>query len=447
MAEDYLTAISRFEQARKLMPQASGIRLNLAAAYRHAHRPQDALSCLNGVVPASQEKGLFHQTRGQILMDLDRAEQARTDLLEAVRLEMGAETCLALSEVSRMVGDFTEAMNWLNIILNSEPHHPRARMDRSLLALIQGNYQTGWDDFRYRMIQHSKNPALMLTHLPPLRDREVVILGEMGIGDELFFLRWLPHLKQLEPASIQLRLLPGTVDLIGGQIPCVLVKKEEWPPAGRIDPNGQIWLMAADLPLLATASQGPLLPPPLPLKPSGLALVQARQMLENMPRPLVGICSRAGSAPTESLNNVRFLSKSLPLEAMISGFEGFQGTLISFIRDPRESEIRCFAGSGSHLILNQEHSRLDLMSALLVQLDAYMGVSSTYTHILASISDQIPVLTAVPWPPEYRWGLGEESPFFPDMSLFRQKPGEKAKETGNRLKTAVQNWATSSSLI
>ena len=51
-------------------------------------------------------------------------------------------------------------------------------------------------------------------------------------------------------------------------------------------------------------------------------------------------------------------------------------------------------------------------------LDRHAGVSNTNMHLAAAAGATADVL--VPFPPEWRWGLGEESAWFPGFRIHRQ---------------------------
>ena len=53
--------------------------------------------------------------------------------------------------------------------------------------------------------------------------------------------------------------------------------------------------------------------------------------------------------------------------------------------------------------------------------DDYVGVSNLNTHLRAAVGGGMRVL--VPFPPEWRWGLHDRSPWFPAMRVYRQEPG------------------------
>jgi hypothetical protein len=64
----------------------------------------------------------------------------------------------------------------------------------------------------------------------------------------------------------------------------------------------------------------------------------------------------------------------------------------------------------------------DLEDALAVTalLDRHVAVSNTNIHLAAAAGARADVL--VQFPPEWRWGLAEESPWFPGFGVHRESP-------------------------
>jgi len=75
------------------------------------------------------------------------------------------------------------------------------------------------------------------------------------------------------------------------------------------------------------------------------------------------------------------------------------------------------------LDLSDLNDDLEGMLALLGLIDEYICVSNTNTHLRAGRGRACRVL--VPMPPDYRWmESGDESPWFPGLSLYRESVTE-----------------------
>ncbi|MBI2508645.1 MAG: hypothetical protein HYV99_01175 [Betaproteobacteria bacterium] len=92
-------------------------------------------------------------------------------------------------------------------------------------------------------------------------------------------------------------------------------------------------------------------------------------------------------------------------------------------RHPSPQELADLTRSlGRELLdLSAANEDLEEILALLSLLDDYVGVSNTNMHLMAGLGKTARVL--VPCPPEWRWmAWGEESPWFPGFTTYRQRP-------------------------
>ena len=136
--------------------------------------------------------------------------------------------------------------------------------------------------------------VLLCTALPARLDgRSVRLRREMGLGDNLFFLRFLPELRRrgalvsLSAPQSLARILPGDLE--------VIVKEE---PAG----PGRVWdhdLWICDLGALLEATDTP---PAFPLAIDAARVDRLRDELSGLgPAPYLGLTWRAGTAHTSQM--------------------------------------------------------------------------------------------------------------------------------------------------
>ena len=96
------------------------------------------------------------------------------------------------------------------------------------------------------------------------------------------------------------------------------------------------------------------------------------------------------------------------------------GTLIVLQRNPRPAELdrlssRAPGRMADFSMLNDD---LEGMLALLAQIDEYVGVSNTNTHLYAGVGGRGRVLVANDV--EFRWmARGAASPWFPGFKVYR----------------------------
>jgi hypothetical protein len=96
------------------------------------------------------------------------------------------------------------------------------------------------------------------------------------------------------------------------------------------------------------------------------------------------------------------------------------GTVVALQRRPEPGEIETAAGALGRPVHDFSAINDDLEDglALTALLDRHVAVSNTNIHLAAAAGKTADVL--VPVPPEWRWGLGEDSPWFPGFRVHRQ---------------------------
>ncbi len=293
--------------------------------------------------------------------------------------------------------------------------HPDLRYQLALLALADGDLERGWDHYRAR-------PTLRERHAPPplpgplparLPDQEYLIVGEQGLGTELFFLRFVPELRR-RGARITYRAGEKLVPLLHrlGVVDAVIGPHTPAPPH-------HLALAVGDLPLACAAFDPRRLPPPLPLTPDPARRQELAARLAALgPPPYLGLTWRAGSGRRNTL------AKAAPLDALARCLAPLPGTVLVLQRQPERTELdqlQRSLGRPAH-DFSWVNDDLEAALALLDCLDDYLTVSNTNVHLRAGLGRPSRVL--VPHPPDWRWpGRGPESPWFPDHPVYRQAPG------------------------
>jgi hypothetical protein len=261
------------------------------------------------------------------------------------------------------------------------------------MLLSVGEWREGWKHHLWRP-RTGESPERL-----PLQEK-LVLEAEYGLGDVLFFLRFVPSLGKT--AALHLP-----------------------PPLAKLAPILDIELAAEqdgiglpDLPsLLGTEST----PPPFPLR----AERDAREELARLgPPPYLGLTWRAGTDLRRSRElgvEQRVQFKEVPPALLGEALRGWPGTLVSVQRASTPEELRVLQEAAGKDVHDLSAVNDDLREALavLAALDDYVGVSNTNMHLRAGLGRTARVL--VPNPPEWRWmRSGDASPWFPGFSVYRQ---------------------------
>ena len=267
---------------------------------------------------------------------------------------------------------------------SARPEWQAARQALAHLLLSTGHWREGW-----RLYRGAK---------PQIREH-VHLRGEQGIGDVLFFMRFVPVLRA-RGVSVSVACEKKLLSIL-----------EE----GR-EYLGEQAIPIGDLPLLLDTEETP---PAWPLA------VPAKASLEGFgPPPYLGVTWRAGTdlgRRAEFGHDPGALMKAVPPALLGKALRGWPGTLIVLQRGARAGELEHFRSScgKSFTDLSPLGDDLPGLLAVLAALDEYVGVSNANMHLLAGIAKTARVL--VPYPGEWRWmRRAGRSPWFPDFDLYRQ---------------------------
>jgi tetratricopeptide (TPR) repeat protein len=417
-----LRLLGRLEESRSAIEEAA--RLD-PGDYGAAYEKGMALAALGDVDAArdcyrraAQLRPDFAAAHFALGMDaLERADwnAAATALESAVRLD--PRNPHALVNYGRLCvrrADFPRAADLFRAALVLSPGDHELSMYLAQVELLRGRWAEGWEAYA-RRDQRSRFEAQCAREGAPyrvpareeLRDARLLIVGEQGLGDEIFFLRFAPALRAL-----------GTrLSYVGeARLRPLLQRTGLWEEVftfGETLPSGRVRLLSGDLPLL---SSDPM-PPSLAIAPDAERLEALRRRLERAgPRPWIGVTWRAGTS-TELVAHA--LHKSTPIAGLFAALPR-DGTVLSLQREGSFDELESASRALGRPIydFSTVNADLDDALALVALLDRHVGVSNTNMHLAAAAGATADVL--VPFPPEWRWGIEGGSPWFPGFRVYRQ---------------------------
>jgi Flp pilus assembly protein TadD len=368
-------SLKEFERAYRLAPSTTELQLSLARMYRFRGEPERALALLRAAVGAALP-----------------AAAVISDLAHCIAEVEGVDAALAM----------------LRGILAQQPDSQPAHYTLALMLLSVGAWREGWKHHSWR--QHKARDRTKQPEVLPARldGKRVLLRGEYGLGDILFFLRFVPQLRE-RGAALALELPPELAKLaplLAERIEIVQPTAADWT----------VWI--ADLPSVLETEETPRA---FPLR----AERDARGRLAALgPPPYMGVTWRAGTdrrlSPEFGVDQ-RVLFKEISPALLGTTLRGWPGTLVSLQRAPQADElnaIRRAAGAAVHDLSSVNEDLRDAL-AVLAALDEYVAVSNTNVHLLAGVGRSARVL--VPCPPEWRWmRTGDASPWFPAFSVYRQ---------------------------
>lgn len=449
-------ARSLFERAAELAPGLASPLANLAVLQLRSRRPLEAIALLERAIDRNPDDLSCWMNLVSALRDADELEKAELRLTEAearfpgrpeiefrkatLEREMGAASQarerlerllsrdpqhmgsrrMLLGMVLQDLGDYAAAEACFDSILKRFPGHPHTRFLKGILALLQGNFQTGWDDYEARF-QTDESPDRGFPF--PAWDGQpmagnLLVYAEQGVGDEIMFASCL-HDAIRRCGRVFLQCDPRLQKLFARSFPDATIigaarSDADW--LGTLPPIGAK-VAAGSLPAffrrerLAFEGRSPY------LAASAERIAHWRRRLASLgPGPYVGLSWRGGIAKT------RRMVRSVPLAAWKQVLAA-PATWVSLQHDSRAEEIDELNSYARVLAWPELFLDLDDVAALVCALDAVVSVCNSTVHLAGALGT--PTTALVPSAPEWRYGAaGDGMPWYASVRLLRQERGE-----------------------
>lgn len=400
-------AEASFRKALKLKPVHLDTLVNLAKALEKREQLPEALRLYERALAIAPGFPKLAANLALLYWQTGNAARARS-LLETAKNAMDPQDlAMAMAGIDTESGEISLALERLGQAVADHPDWVLARISSAHLLLSAGQWRDAWKQYLWRNYAESPNVGRTL----PLRldGQRILLRGEQGIGDVLFFLRFVPLLRA-RGAAVALDCEEKLRPLLSG--------------SGLLDASARFDRQFAigDLPALLECDETP---PAWPLAVSEDEKRAARGRLAALgPGPYLAVTWRAG---TDTARGREFgaertsLTKAVPPGLLGGALRGWPGSVLLLQRGARAGEAAEFAAAlqaPSH-DLSALGEDLRALLAVLAVVDDYVTVSNTNVHLLAGLRRSARVL--VPRPPEWRWMHdGDASPWFPGFPVYRQ---------------------------
>ncbi len=304
---------------------------------------------------------------------------------------------LTAGQVRHALGDLDEAANWLNRAAALRHGHAMTDLQRAFTSLLRGANAEGWEWFEAR-----RQPAIpagtRLWRGEALAGDSILVLGEQGIGDQFHFARFIPRLYALGASRVVVACHRSTVALFAAS-GFDAVALDDAPPT-------TTWAV-------------PLLSLPHRLR------VGADVAAETIPylRP-----------PTTPASLLATTAARKRLGLVWKGNPEFAATVL---RDLDEAHLASLAAIPDIDWVSLQYglavppARASAIAPMppvrdwaatadvLTRLDGVVTVDTSMAHLAGAMG--IPAWVLVPYSPDWRWGLVDETtPWYPTVHLVRQ---------------------------
>jgi len=413
-------ALEHYQRALALRLDHAPSHNNIGAIRQQWGELDAAAAAYRRAIEANSQFGVAWYNLGNCLREDNRAEEAIPCYRRALALmPPDDEARLNLANALKDLRRFDEALAVLDEISDSSPHHANGQLNRSMVYLLRGQLGPGWDHYEGRLRLDSNPRPIPAPRWSgaPLAGRSILLLSEQGIGDQVMFASCLPELLKEAGAGF-VECDPRLVPLFARSFPRARaiespVDRGALPPHEQCDVVDYLGTLPRflrrrieDFPQAA----GYLKPDPNLVAKWRSSLGQSGGALK------VGI-SWQGGKDAETRRR-----RSIPLEVWEPIFRvpGVQVLNIQYgwaaaeaVQVHERFGIRMDDGSDCDALHD-----LDDFAAKLAALDLVVSVDNSTAHLAAAVGT--PVWTLLPFAPDWRWMLDDEStPWYPTMRLLR----------------------------
>ncbi|CAE6840777.1 hypothetical protein R75465_06705 [Paraburkholderia aspalathi] len=287
-----------------------------------------------------------------------------------------------------------------------------ARFDLSETLLLQGEFERGWREYRYRYSLAHTSIIERKVQQPrwdgrPIPGKTLLIHDEQGFGDTFQFMRMVPWAKARSGARVVLEVNAEILSLAQrSQGFDDIVVRGSLPPAFDLHCEMMSLPMAMSLTLAELPGQIPY------LSADPQRFGKWRERLADLPRPLVALVWAGRPTHFNDANRSITLAQFAPLAR-----PGM--TFLSIQKGPAAKQATAPPPGMSLVSLSDDIHDFEDTAAILSTADLLISVDSSPVHLAGALGR--PVWVMLPFVPDWRWLLERtDTPWYPQTRLFRQ---------------------------
>ncbi len=307
----------------------------------------------------------------------------------------------------RVLGEWTSAADCYEAVARAHPDSAEAHYSSGFIALLMGDYERGWKEYRWRHKLQSWQTTPIVSTRPqwqgePLDGKTLLLSEEQGFGDSFMFIRYARPLSKLGA-----RVVWGGQERIREVMRGVKGLSDVVPRDDSTEFDYHCPLLDVPLLLGTTADSIPAAnclnicdswprwTPPEGTRRPRVALVWAGSPLHGRDR-------------TRSITADR-------LQPLVDGNTGVD--FYSMQVGPRQPEFELLRGV-IDLSQSIKHGWTDTAQAM-KWIDLLISVDTACVHLAGAVDTEAWMLC--PQSPDWRWLLGrDDSPWYQKLTLFRQ---------------------------
>lgn len=307
------------------------------------------------------------------------------------------------------MGRHEDAIREFDCVLELDPGNDLARFGRGFAYLVLGDYAQGFRDYEFRLKDDLDEPNVPLwTGSEDLNGKTILVHGEMGLGDNIMFARYLPMLQKMG-ATVVAVVPDSQFSIMPAGVICKGLDKTTWP---KLD----YWCRFMSLAWLFKTTRDTV-PPPYEVGYRAFRGAIGRLMDAGGRKLKVGLCW--SGSPKSKYDAWR----SVPLEQLAPLWD-LPVEFYSFQMGVRDSDKAAFERLPMADLVPQIKDFGDTACAMR-ELDLMITCDTSVAHMAGTVGVPTYVMLTA-FRTYWLWiSKLKTSPWYPSVSVFRQeKDGE-----------------------
>ena len=435
---NHKAAIKCFEKAIELDSSLCIARIGLGNALKHLDILDEAIYNYQEALDLEPLNPAIHYNLGNALALQGDYRASANSFKKALEIKPDfKEAYNNLGNTHKREGDLSNAISCYEKALEIDSGFADAHSNLSHCLLARYNYADGLEEYEWRDKRerpskpHAQPNCKQLKDIADLKNKQLLIVSEQGLGDTLQFIRYAKYLQELgfKISVCAQKKLHGLIRFSGiGEH--VLTPEE----GGKVEAG--FWIPLLSIPkLLGVRPDRCLINEPY-LKTCEELKEKWNKALSTEKRPVIGI-NWQGNPRTEKLG---LPGRSIPLDEfstiaslanirLLSLQKGFGSEQMSFC-----SFDQCFVKCQDQI--NETWDFLET-AAIIENCDLIITTDTSTAHLAGAIGKSTWLLLHKA--PDWRWGLNREETFwYPSMRIFRQREAGSWNEVLDRVGAALK---------
>lgn len=401
----------RYHDAEKILenlcefsPDNETYQLALANSLHLQKDYNRAISLYDELIGKQNSSASAWNNRGVSLLAAARHPEAIHSFLHALQLSPELQqTKVALASCYHALGLFEQSISCCNEVLSVNPENAEAHWNKSLLLLLDGKYDEGWQEYEWRWKKEGFTSPVRSFNQPrwngePTQGKVILVYAEQGFGDTLQFCRYIPLLEKCG-VSVVFECHRELATLAQSLSPALTVI-----PFGEKLPYFDFHIPLLSLPALFNTSLETI-PDTTPYLTAPTDYKNRFNLPDNKQRRKIGLCwagktypDPARSCPVEQLQRFATIT-NIDWYSLQIGWD-------------KELPLKMFD-------LTSQIADFADTAALMENLDLIITIDTSVAHLAGALGKTTWVL--LPFVSDWRWMKERsDSPWYPDMKLFRQ---------------------------